>query len=100
MVFCRPGDGPIPICNTKLFMVPRNMITEFHSYISIFTSVIACTDGWTDRESTGLYISQYLSRLVLGDTNNGKGIKVIHSMETCYESMKIINNNLFKCFNT
>ena len=68
--------------NTNRLTVPGNMSTKFYKDISIFTQVRACTDGRTDgqtvtRISTRLfimiiyiYIILYLTRLVLGDTNN------------------------------
>ena len=86
MAFCGRGSGPITlISNTNRLTVPRNMSTKFHKDISIFTQVRACTDGRTDGRTDSLldfnsslhpdhlyiiYITLYLTRLVLGDTNN------------------------------
>ena len=92
----RFGPVAIPTLGAKEYTY---VCKKFHQNISIFTQVIACTDGRTDgRTDSQLdfnssrhpdhlymyiyiqYITLYLSRLVLGDTDSRSVIFGTHSI--------------------
>ena len=70
------------LINGVLWAWQQSDYAHLHKDISIFTQVTACTDGRTDRLPVFIliiyiYITLYLTRLVLGDTNNRQVNKTI-----------------------